>query len=476
MLRRPSVLAVAVVTGGLLMGLGHRAAHAKAYTLPELLEAARRGNPGIQAGAAATDAMQAQLLEAHRNAWPSGELTSFITAVPRIQCVYDTPVSSQNNFGNGPIPQTCVATTSDPAHHNFWDTFTKLSGPFSRTEIRLVQPVYTFGKIDAGVEAAENGVAAVRHKQAGAAADVELNIRKAYWGRKLARELLDTLDQGTSYIDEAQQKIEKQLADGSGNVTVTDRLRLRTVRAEIDARTLETKRMAELALTGLRTLLGSEAPADLDVDAEPLEPLEVPKRPVTHYEEAARLNRPEVLALGFAARAKHALSLLEQRREYPDVALVATGSYAYAPSVDSPVNAFANNPFNGLGFGLAATLRMPLDLGPRFARTDRARAEADETELRRREALGGIALEVRKAFDEMTEAQARVAAVQKGEKAGKAWVTAVAQNFAIGLAEARDFSDALQAFFTMRARYLQSVYDLNIAAAALTRATGAPVP
>jgi len=471
MLRRPSVLAVAVVvvTGGLLMDPGQRAALGKAYTLAELLDAARRGNPGILAGTAATEAMQAQLLEAHRNAWPSGELTSFVTAVPKIDCNYARDTVDPNL-------QHCVATKSDPAHHNFADTFTKLSGPFTRTEIRLVQPIYTFGKIDAGVDAAENGVAAIRHKQAGAAADVELNIRKAYWGRKLARELLDTLDQGTSYIDEAQQKIEKQLADGSGNVTVTDRLRLRTVRAEIDARTLETKRMAELALTGLRTLLGSEAPPDLDVDAEPLEPIEVPKRPVTHYEEAARLNRPEVLALGFAARAKQALSLLEERREYPDLALVATGSYAYAPSVDSPVNAFANNPFNGLGFGLAATLRMPLDLGPRFARTDRARAEADETELRRREALGGIDLEVRKAFDEMTEAQARVAAVKKGEKAGKAWVTAVAQNFAIGLAEARDFSDALQAFFTMRARYLQSVYDLNIAAAALTRATGAPVP
>jgi len=474
MLRRPSALAAAMVTGGLLMGLRGELAHAKAYTLPELLDAARRGNPGLLAGVAATDAMQAQLLEAHRNAWPSGELTSFVTAVPKIKCVYDTPSAPNNSFPNN--PPACVATESDPAHHNFADTFTKLSGPFTRTEVRLVQPLFTFGKIDAGVDAAENGVAALRHKQAGAAADVDLNIRKAYWGRKLARELLDTLEQGTSYIDEAQQKIEKQLADGSGNVTVTDRLRLRTVRAEIDARTLETKRLADLALTGLRTLLGSEAPADLDVDAEPLEALEIPKRPVTQYEEAARLNRPEVLALHFAVRAKHALSLLEERREYPDLALVATGSYAYAPSVDSPVNAFANNPFNGLGFGLAATLRMPLDLGPRFARTDRARAEADETELRRREALGGIALEVRKAYDEMTEAQARVAAVQKGEKAGKAWVTAVSQNFAIGLAEARDFSDALQAFFTMRARYLQSVYDLNVAAAALTRATGAPVP
>src|SRR5438132_8598743 len=266
MLRRPSALAAAILTGGLLMGLRGELAHAKAYTLPELLDAARRGNPGILAGAAATDAMQAQLLEAHRNAWPSGELTSFVTALPKIECEYDAD-------------RHCVATKSDPAHHDFWDTFTKLSRPYTRTEVRLVQPVYTFGKIDAGVDAAENGVAAIRHKQAGAAADVELNIRKAYWGRKLARELIDTLEQGTSYIDEAQQKIEKQLADGSGNVTVTDRLRLRTVRAEIDARTLETKRLADLALTGLRTLLGSEAPADLDVDAEPLEPLEVPKRP-----------------------------------------------------------------------------------------------------------------------------------------------------------------------------------------------------
>ena len=44
------------------------------------------------------------------------------------------------------------------------------------------------------------------------------------------------------------------------------------------------------------------------------------------------------------------------------------------------------------------------------------------------------------------------------------------QNFALGLAEARDLSDALQAFFQMRARYLQSVFDLNIAAWTLARA------
>ena len=86
--------------------------------------------------------------------------------------------------------------------------------------------------------------------------------------------------------------------------------------------------------------------------------------------------------------------------------------------------------------------------------------------------LGGILLEVRKTFTEATEAANRVTAMEKGEKAGKAWISAVAQNFAVGLAEARDLSDALVAFFGMRTRYLQAVFDLHVARSALTRAVG----
>jgi outer membrane protein TolC len=65
--------------------------------------------------------------------------------------------------------------------------------------------------------------------------------------------------------------------------------------------------------------------------------------------------------------------------------------------------------------------------------------------------------------------------VKAGEKAGRQWIAAIAQNLAVGLSEAKDFSDALMAFFQARIRYLQSMYDYNLAAAALTRATGVDV-
>jgi outer membrane protein TolC len=459
------VLVVAVLLGPAAI------AEAKKMTLPELLDLARAANPGLRAGSAATDAMEAQVSEARRNWLPTGDLLSILGPSPSIQCqppsYASTPVGvSDQTFRE----QNCVSTNhgeASAANLSFRNVFT-------RTEVRLIQPVWDFGKISAGIAAARAGVDVSREREAGARADLDLNVRRAYYGFKLARDLISTLEDGSSYIDDAQKKIEGDLAKGVGTSTVTDKLRLRTIRAEIDARILEAKRGEALAHDGLRALLGPDGPADVDVDDEPLEALDVKTRPASYYEDQARFNRPEVRMLDHAVRAKRALADLERRKEYPDLVLVGSATLAYAGGVDNPQNAFLNHYFNSSSAGLGAALRMQLDLGPRLARADRTRAEAAQIEYQRSEALGGVLFEVRKAYGELTEAQARTETVHKGEKAGKAWISAVAQNFTLGLAEARDLSDALQAFFQMRARYLQSVFDLNIAASALARATGAP--
>ncbi len=445
---------------------------AKKYTLDELLELARNRNPGLRAGDAATRGMRAQVVEAKRSWFPQGDLTSFVAPVPRVECENG---SNYSNPDQDVREMNCIQTNASPSHGAL-QYLTQFAGAYSRTDVKLVQPLWDFGKISAGVSAAEAGVVVTTGRQDGARADIELNVRKAYWGLKLARELRDMLDEGAGYLDSAQKKIEKQLASGDGSATVTDRLRLRTLRTEIEVRLLEAKRLEEVARSGLRALLGFEPQEDLDVDDQDFEPLEVPQRPLAYYEDEARQSRPEVRTLDYAVKAKRALALLEHRKLYPDLVLIGQLSFAYAPTIDAPQNAFANNPFNGYGGGVAAALRLPLDFGPKLARGDRTRADADEIEARREEALGGVGYEVSKAYLELSEAETRIGEVSKGEKAGKAWVAAVTQSFAVGLADARDFSDALLQSFKMRTFALQAVYDLNVSVAALSRATGASVP
>jgi outer membrane protein TolC len=460
--------------GGLLSAVFPTAAVAKKYTLNELLELARSQNPGLRAGDAATHAMQAQVLEAKRNWYPQGDLTSFVAPVPRVECEPGgpNPIVSGDQITR---EENCIQTNASPSHGAL-NYLTNFAGAYSRTDLKLVQPIWDFGKISAGVTAAEAGVTVTNGRQSGARAEVELNVRKAYWGLKLARELRSMLEEGEGYLDGAQKKIDKQLADGSGNATVSDRLRLRTVRTEIEVRLLEAKRLEEVARSGLRALLNLDSAEDLDVDDEDFDALEVPQRPLAYYEEQARLSRPEVRTLDYAVKAKRALADLEHRKLYPDLVLIGQVSFAYAPTIDSPANAFSNNPFNGYGGGIAAAMRLPLDFGPKLARGARSRAEAEEIEGRREEALGGVGFEVAKAYLELSEAETRLGEVRKGEKAGKAWVAAVTQNFALGLADSRDFSDALLQSFKMRTFALQAVYDLNVSTATLSRATGTAVP
>jgi outer membrane protein TolC len=287
--------------------------------------------------------------------------------------------------------------------------------------------------------------------------------------------MLSMLDEGLEYLNDAQKKIDEELAEGTGNASVTDRLRLRTMRSDIEARALEARRGADLAKAGLRTLIGPGAPADLEVDDAPLETQAVPARELVAYNDLARVYRPEVKALDRMVAAKRALADLEWRRQYPDLVLVGTATYAYASSIDHPQNAFANNPFNTSGVGIAAALRMPLDLFVKNAHAHRLSAEAREAELRRNDALGGIGFEVEKAYTEMREAEQRLKTVQKGEKAARQWIAAIMQNISVGLAETKDFSDALLAFFQARVRCLQGLYDHNIAVASLTRVSGVDV-
>jgi len=459
----PRIRTLATTLISLALAATATPAAAKPYTLAELLDLAGKQNPGLAAAAQQTEAVRAQLLEANRSWLPSGELTSLLAPAPTIRCVGVPGASQQQREEN------CLATNvGDPGFRN-----ASIGGIFTRTELRLVQPVYTFGKISAGVLAAESGIAASRSREQGVAADLSLNVRRAYWGLKLARELLETVNEGRSRVEDGRKTLEKEIA--SGDASPVDRHRIDTLRAEVEVRVLEARKLAELAVAGLRALIGPDAPEEIEVDAQPLTAVVVQARTLAHYQQQARESRPEVRALEHLVAAKRSLADLERRKLYPDVVVVATATAAFASSIDNPRNAFYADPFNTFSGGIGAALRMPLDLFVKNARAHRVHAEAEEAFHRRREALAGIGFEVTRAYGEMTESRERMTVLATGEKAGRQWINATAQKFAIGLAEPKDFVDALLAYFQFRARHLQAIYDFNFAAAQLGRAVGTQV-
>lgn len=423
-------------------------------TLDQLLGYAST-NPGVAAAREAVGSFEARLSEARRAILPQGTFTALVAPAPEVRCL--------------PSEALCVQTSTTDVNQF------AIGGVFTRLDLKLAQPLYTFGKLDSARRAAEAGVQATEAQLAIARRDIGYDVTRAYYGLKLARDILFTIEEGQDYLRKVIARVEEQLDTGKGDATESDRLRLRVLEAEIDARVGEARRLADTTLAVLRTL-ASGAPSEFDIDEGPLEVREVRLGDVARYVELARRSRPEARALDAGVRARRALEDLEFARFWPDLALVGQLAWGYAPSVDDPENLFASDPFNTFSAGFGAVLTLGLDHPLKLSRFRRAQAETRELMQRRRQALDGIELEVEKTVAELAEAQARMDATRRGEKAARSWLVATYQNLMLGLVEPKELTDALLAFFTLRLRYLQSVYDLHAGVAALERVVGGPLP
>jgi outer membrane protein TolC len=140
-------------------------------------------------------------------------------------------------------------------------------------------------------------------------------------------------------------------------------------------------------------------------------------------------------------------------------------------NVDNPQNAFMNHP-NSTSLGLSLAFRQPLDIPLRLANFDKARAEERAFDQKRKEALGGIALEIEKAYADADAARKRNKLTAHGEKIARGWYNSVDQLLQVGTVESKDLVDAARSYFELRLQHLSAIMDLNVALAGLKRAAG----
>jgi outer membrane protein TolC len=427
------------------------------YSLRQLVEMAQSTYPGVEAARHALSAMEQDLFRAQWAWIPQGKVKGLLAPAPELHCLAAD--------GKTRDPVNCIQTTT--LNINSFD----IAGVMARVELELGMPLYTFGKLGSAKHAASAGVDIKKAQLQTSQDKLAIDVTKAYWGLKLAREILYTIHEGRTYLVEAEEKIEKDLEEGEGEYTVTDLLRLKTAKAEVDMRLPEAQKLEKLTLNVLATLIGQPL-GRFDVDTQVLDVLPGAPLPVQSYLTLAQGHRPELKLLEAAVRARQAAVDLERARFFPDFLLVGMVTYAKTTSVDDPSNAFYSDPFNtfGAGFGLAMT--WSLDQVLQYGSWQKAKAEVSETAAQRAEAQRGISLEINKAVVELNEARDRLDAAKKGETYARRWLVAISQNLATGLSETRDLTDALLGFFQMRLKNLQAMYDVNVAWSELGRVIG----
>ena len=105
-------------------------------------------------------------------------------------------------------------------------------------------------------------------------------------------------------------------------------------------------------------------------------------------------------------------------------------------------------------------------------KAEQMQAQADRYEALRRWAEAGIPAEVRVAVEDVQRARKDMAEAKVALPRTKQWMVRSSADYAAGLGDARDLTDAVEAYIIMRTQGLEATQRLNVALAALAKATG----
>lgn len=345
-------------------------------------------------------------------------------------------------------------------------------GLFERAEITLIQPIYAFGKITKGLEAADSGVKVYEAKVKQKQNEITLKVKEAYYGLLLARESMGVVLEAKEALGQAEEKVKELLQKEAPTADESDLLKLEAFSGEVERLRQEALKGERLALSALRVYLGISAEEEFDIADRHLTDEDQRIDPYESYVNEALSRRPEFKQLEEGLKAREALTVVARADYYPTLFLGGFFAYGNAPGRSDIKNPFIADPFNEVVGGIALGLRWHLDFGITRGKVHSAEAELDKLRQTKEFAKSYIPLQVKKAYLELLEAEKSTPALREGYSSARRWMISALANYDFGIGPAKEIFDALEVYAKLKANYFRSIYNRHLALANLAFATG----
>jgi len=422
----------------------------KILTLQELQEMALARSPSIEMARSEVGVSKSDLKQVESAYYPQFDAT--IVTGPAAEA--DEPVVI-----NGKI--------TDPSSSDMFDI-----GIFGRLDFTLTQPLYTFGKLSNRKEAALRGVKAKQVEIEQKQAEIIVRVKQLYYGMVLARQGMGVADESEEYLEDTRRRISALLDAGSVNVDESDLYMVEAYSAEAKSFRAEAQKGERVAYFALKSLIGMPPGEDFDIREESLPEQQQVLESQEKYVRKALDQRPEIKQLKHGIDAQKYLVQAAKSDLYPSFFAVVLGSFAGAPGRDQFDSPYFTDEFNHAYGGFFAGLQWHFDFGIQQARVDKERAEYGKLLNTKAYAEQNIPIQVANIYQEVLQYQTAMNAFDEAASASRKWVVVAFSNFDMGIGTAKRIFDAIEKYGQNRGRYLEALYNYNLALAQLEYAIG----
>ena len=416
------------------------------WTLEQMLERALETSPDVHEALADEVVAASQLDRAKTGRLPTASFTGIISPI----------TAAEGNAVTG-------------------DTDSDDIGIFSEGDLKVIQPLYTFGRLRNEIRAARQGLLASEAATQESRHAVILAIKELYYNLLLSHEIKALLDESQKSFTTASETVEERLENDEGNVTEQDLLRLRIGEASVEQEQSTIERAIAVTRSALKRHLRIASQTPFQLASTQLDIVNVRLEPLDFYLSQMYQHRPEIAQIEAGLAARQARLEAARGQYYPAIFLAGGFEYAIAPNRDDQDSPFAKDYNYFKGPGVALGLRWQLDFWQTRSQVAERAAQVQQLNAQKDTAVTGIALDIERRYLEVQEFQQKVTSAQEARRAARALLVTTLANFQIGVGEGKDVFEGLGLYTRIVGDYYKTLRDFNIAAARLTQATGQEV-
>lgn len=363
---------------------------------------------------------------------------------------------------------------SDPllARNNFSNW-----GPSYGSQISLQIPIYTFGALTAGHEAAQRATEAEESLLGRDRLTLALSVAQIYYGYQLAFELGSLAADLVEKLTEAEQTARKLRSQKTrGAPSALDLEKLSVYLSEARARELEAEKARNQLRAAMYWKIGLEDQGDdpvkwdrANLKARVPFPMPIDRQTLKDF---AKKNRPEFFAVSRNMEAKKAIEQAEYSQQLPVVFAGAMARWVDTPhrlDVETP---YLYDPLNDLSGAAVLGIRWNFNFFEKNAKYAMARAEATKAEALFRNANLALLADVERAIAEFEFLQKETPVREEGAKRARKLFLDSFVAYTLGTLPAKDLLESMGSFALAQKAYMESVYNGNVAQFRLASAIG----
>ena len=323
-------------------------------------------------------------------------------------------------------------------------------------------PLFAGGRLTAGYKQANLGLKASQESVRLSEQETIFNAKRAFYGYLLAKEFSAVAEEALGLAEKFMENV-KNLYE-VGMASKFDLLRSEVQVANLKPQAIRARNSVEVAVLGLKTVLGIELDTPVEVKGELSAP---PLDPISEaIVDEALAQRPEIRQIDYQRGMAGEMLKIARGAMLPTLAI--GGTY----NLWSDALKFRKGTWQNY-YTINLALSLPLFNGfESRARVGQSKAMIRELDWTRKGLSDAIALEVRQAVLNNSQARETLLSQEKNVEQAREAVRIAELNYAEGLATNLDVSTAQVALSQARTNYSQALYDCVISQAQLEKAVG----